>query len=143
MSAFESLRKNDEYSKRQAAGCHNGRTEENLRGPVAACHRTWQNNPASSNLRQSSCHAPFVERGHLIRHALRRRGSVASASTRLLHRPGHCLNCSSSRGNILAFALTEHHLRRHPPSDSSPPSKAGARKFQISEMSIFESLRKK
>ena len=28
-------------------------------------------------------------------------------------------------------SLTEHHLRRHPPSDSSPPSKAGAKKLQI------------
>jgi hypothetical protein len=45
MSAFESLRKNNAYSNRQAAGCNNGRTEENLRGPVAVSHRTWQNNP--------------------------------------------------------------------------------------------------
>jgi hypothetical protein len=37
-------------------------------------------------------------------------------------------------------SLTEHHLRRHPPSDSPPPSKAVARNFTFHEMSSLKSL---
>src|SRR6266566_918793 len=88
-------------------------------------------------------------RGKTIRHVLIFDDHPASvrlllATAERVSLRGACQRVSSDNWpwDVLAFALTEHHLRRYPPSDSSPPSNAGVRKFQISEMSIFERLRK-
>ena len=59
--------RNDESSNRQAAGCNNARTEENVRGPVAVCHvrdktirhvLIFDNHPASLRLLPGSDPAP-------------------------------------------------------------------------------------